>query len=162
MGITWFDLAALVPLAAILTFEVRQEFGRGLLDTLATLIALYFAARLAVPVGWRLDLWTTPNANTALTFCGLFVLLLLLGLLASRFAHRIIRLSVDQFDPLFGVIFGLAIALMAGHALMTAAWEFHGGFLPDYLADSRLGSELLNLHSLRQVVGSMQQMVLNR
>jgi uncharacterized membrane protein required for colicin V production len=159
MGFTWFDFGAIFPFAAIVAFETRQEFGRALLDALAALLALYLAARFTDPVSVGFTLTAPAHVNTAVTFGALFVVFLILGLTASRFAHHFTRLTVERFDPVFGFVFGLAIAVIVGHGVVSVIWEYYEGSPPPLVARSWAANELLNLHTLRGVVGSVQQIV---
>lgn len=162
MSVTWIDIVILLPLVGIVAYEVRQEFGRALLDCLATLLALYFAARLTGPAGEFVSLSPNPTTSAALVFMMLFVALLVAGLFASRFMNRFARLSVDQFDPLFGTLFGLAIAVMVGHAAVSVVWDYYGGVPPAAVAGSHLTHELLDLGALRTLAGSVEQVVQNQ
>jgi uncharacterized membrane protein required for colicin V production len=162
MRFSWYDAIVLVPLLAIVIFEMRQEFGRGLLDTLAALIALYLAASWAAPAAPTLFLSADPSRNVAYSFLVLFGILLLLCCLASRFLHKMVfQISVDQFDPFFGLVFGLAVAVIIGHSVTSGLYGCYPSATPAYLSNSLLANELLSLRSLREIVGQLQHVVQN-
>ncbi len=157
----WYDVLALVPLIGILVFETRQEFGRGLLDTLAAAFAFYIAHRCYPVVADALRLSSDYWANSAIAFGSLFVFLLAIGLLTSRALNRQFRMSYDQYDPAFGAVFGLALALVVGHGFTTTLWEYHGGSAPRYLAESRVADELASFRALKNAAGEVHHAMLD-
>ena len=157
---TPFDGLVLLILAGILFFEARQEAGRALLDTLATILALHVTAASAAPLtgllGWRV----MPDTEVSPALFGLlFALLWGLGMLLSRYLHSRTRWSMDHLDPVFGFGFGLVIAVAVGHTFTDTAARvalLHHGTLPPYLAQSCLVEELGSFRSYHYVLNAFQ------
>ena len=152
----WFDGVVVLSVVGLIAWEMRQEAGRSLFDTVAALGAAHLAGMAAVPataaLKWR-PLPGTEASPLALGLC--FVALLALGLCASAMIHRQTRWTMDQFDPCFGMVFAFLIAFSIGHVFTeTAAGmaiEKHG-HVPEYLSNSFLGEELRSFRSYNYVL----------
>lgn len=161
MNLTWFDALLFVPLAAVVVFETRQEFGRGLMDTLAAGSALFFASSWSSPLADYLPMGRDGYASAALAFVLLFAVLLVGGIFLSRIVHQQFRMSLDQFDPVLGVVTGLAVAFIVGHALSSTLLEYHGGMSPTWLSESWLVDEFVNWRTLRAAADTVQALVVS-
>jgi uncharacterized membrane protein required for colicin V production len=160
MALTCYDCLIFLPLAIILVFETRQEFGRSLTDAFAALAALYLASAWVAPAAPVLRFSVSPDANYGITFLVLFALLLMFGLIGSRYLNAtVFQVSMDALDPLFGAVFGLALAIIVGHAVTYGMTAYYGVVTPDFLANSPLADELLNLRWVHSAAGSVQHFV---
>lgn len=156
----WYDVALLAPLLAIVAYQMRQRFSRGLLDAGAAGAALYLASCWAPAAAPALRLSLDACANAAYTFLALFAFLLLGLLLASRFVEQLMfQLSLDAFDPLVGFVAGAAAALIVGHAVTSGLMVYYGAYPPEYLTHSPVATEILDFRVLRHVAEPLQQMV---
>ncbi|MFN3652175.1 MAG: hypothetical protein ACK47B_21570 [Armatimonadota bacterium] len=158
---TWFDGLLLLGVAATVAYQMRQEAGRTMLDTVAAVAAAHFSRVIAPTVtvwlGWKaLPGWDSSPVLQALCFA-----LLLAGLLlASRVLHRQTRWTMDQFDPVFGLVFALVTAAVVGHSvadLWAGIAVARTGQVPDYLASSLLGEELRSFHSFHAAVNAIRR-----
>lgn len=156
---TMFDVMILVPVLALLLFELRQEAGRGVLDATVTVAAIQLA-KLYAPaatslVGWE-PLARSSTAPGMYALC--FGLFWVLGLAFSRLMHSRTRWSMDQFDPLFGAVFGVVVAVSVGHVLADvmaqAAIQRHG-HLPEYFQSSWVAEELRSFRTYNYVLDTM-------
>src|SRR5687768_7676421 len=148
---TWFDMLLFLAVAALVLLEVRQEAGRALLDTLATLAAIHLAGRHAPAVTGALGWAPLPGTEVSPLAYGLcFGVLWAGGLAVAFYLHRHTRWSMDHFDPVFGLAFGLLIAVTVGHVTtdVTARMAImkHGA-LPGYLQESCFADELRSFKS---------------
>lgn len=153
---TWFDLLFVVLVLAVVVWEARMETGRALLDTVAVLAAMQFsrgpAAHLTEALNWR-PLPGSPMSPLALLI--VFSVLLVGGLLLSKFLHRHARWSMDQFDLLFGVALGLVMAVALGHQVadITARLVIEKqGYLPEFFQNSLVADELRSFRTYHNVV----------
>src|SRR5437764_6928035 len=132
MALTWHDVFLFVPLAVVVVFEARQEFGRSLADALAGLAAFFLAAAWLDQAATTLRFSVSPDANYGITFFVLFTVLLVLGLVASRYLNAtVFQLSLGTLDPPFGAVCGLAFAIIIGHALTFGITLYHGAATPE-------------------------------
>jgi hypothetical protein len=153
---TGFDLLLVVLVLAVVAYESRMETGRSLLDTMAVLVALQFSRGFAVhltPLLGAKPLLGTEFSPLALAFS--FGILLVAGLLASKYLHRNVRWSMDQFDLIFGVALGLVLAIALGHGVTDVVAHFaiqKYGYLPAYFHNSLVADELRTFHTYHYVV----------
>ncbi len=157
---TWYDGLVLVLFLGLVAWETRQEAGRALLDTVATLAALHMTTEYAPHATALLRL--QPLAGTqmapgaqALCFLGFWSL----GLLVSAQLHRLTRWSMDNFDPVFGMVFGLVVAIGVGHAFtdITARMMIQRhNHLPAYMRESLLSEEFRSLRTYHYVLNACQ------
>lgn len=155
---TWFDGVVLAIVAVIIFVEMRQEAGKALLDTVATLAAAHFSQLLAAPatlmLGWRPLPGTETNpVAQAMCFLGLWVV----GLGLSWLVHRYTRWTMDNFDGVFGLAFALVISATLGHVLSDVVTEqavLKHGHVPQYLSRSCFADELRNFRSYHYVINT--------
>lgn len=153
---TWFDLLLVVMMLGVVVYESRMETGRALLDTVAVLAALQFARGFAAYLTPVLGIRPLPGTEFSPSALGLaFGILLVVGLLASKYLHRNVRWSMDQFDLIFGAGLGLVLAVALGHGVMDVVAHFaiqKYGYLPPYLHNSLVADELRSFHTYHYVV----------
>lgn len=153
---SWFDILMVVIALGVLIRSMTQEAGRGLMEAIATLVAAHFSALIAVALtsalGWR----PAPGMDASPPLYALsFALLLAAGLALSKLLHGQTRWSMDNFDFLFGIVFGLVVVVSAGHAVtqITAGWVARpDGTLPEFLQNSCLADELRSFRSYHYVL----------
>jgi hypothetical protein len=157
---TWFDVLVLLGVVVLVLFEAQQEAGRGLLDAVATVVAVHlgkvFAPALTEALHWK-PLPGTEASPLAQGVC--FVGFWIVGLLVSGFVHRQTRWSMDNFDLFFGVAFGLMIAIAVGHVTtdVTARTAImKHGTLPAYMQNSFMADELRSFRSYHYVLDTFQ------
>jgi len=157
---TGFDAILILMAVAILLYEVRLDAGLGLLDAVATLFAAH-GSRLAAPLVTEVLRWKPfPGTELSPLAQGItFLVLWVAALAVARLLHRQTRWSMDQWDPAFGLVFGLIIALTAGH-ITTAVVGSHEMMvhrkLPGYFANSLLGEELRSFPTYHYVVDTLR------
>ena len=87
--------------------------------------------------------------------CVLFSVLLVVGLGVSRLLHKHSGWSLDRFDPVFGVVFGLVLAGIVGHTLsdVTARMTMRpNGREAHFVASSSLAQELRTFSAYHDVI----------
>jgi hypothetical protein len=157
---TWFDLVALLFAAIIIIFEARQEAGRGLLDTIATLVAVHLTRHWS-PLLSDLLRWPplpgTDASPWAYALC--FGILWSAALLVSRWLHRQTRWTMDTYDAAIGAAFGLLIAATAGHVVVESIARVTMasiGELPDCLRNSCFAEELRSFRTYHTVMNILE------
>ena len=157
---TWIDVLVLVMIVGLIVFEARQETGRALLDTVATIVAVQLST-LYAPMATQWLKWKplggTGVSPAAQGLC--FLVAWGLGLLLSRWLHSQTRWSMDNFDLVFGTAFGIMIAIAAGHVTTDVgarmAIQKHG-HLPSHYANSYMAGELRSFRSYHYVINTFQ------
>jgi uncharacterized membrane protein required for colicin V production len=159
MSAGWFDLMLAIVLVGIVAIEIRQGMARGLLDTLAAAASLFLAATFALP----LSDWLHPGAGGAsgsvVTFLVLFGLLMALGCTLGRMvSHLWLHFTPDMFDPMFGALAGMALAVIIGDTLTASLYIYYGDGTPSFLAHSQLAGTLRHLPSFPLVASALSQL----
>ncbi len=153
---TWFDGLILLVGLAVVAWEVRQEAGRSLLDTIAVLGAAHCSSQYGPAVTRMLHWKPLPGTETspgAQILC--FFAVLALGLWIGRTVHCQLRWSMDQFDWMFGMAFAVVITVTAGHLLTDVVARqaiLANGALPEYFDSSLLAEELRSFRSYHYVL----------
>lgn len=153
---TWFDGLILLIGLAVVSWEMRQEAGRSLLDTIAVVGAAHFSSQYGSLVTRVLHWKPLPGTETspgAQALC--FFAALAFGLWIGRIVHSQLRWSMDQFDWMFGLAFAVVITVTAGHLLTDVVARqaiLASGTLPPYLDSSLLAEELRSFRSYHYVL----------
>ncbi len=160
MNIGWFDILTVSVMLGVVAYEMRQEFGRALLDMALLLAAVYVSRSVAPWAGGAVQVSADAGINETVVTGGLFLVLAVLGILFSRFLHRCSRWTMDQFDPIFGVAFGLVTAIVVGHSLthfMAGVTSVPGAGPPPYLSQSVVAQELVSFRSYHFLVDTLER-----
>ena len=158
---TWFDGLILLIVAAVCIYELRQEAGRSLLDAMGTLLAVHVTDLYSPHLGAALH-WKAPHGmeSSPQAYLLLFVPMFLLALTLSFLAHRNLRWSLDQYDPVFGMALGLCAAIALAHVASDMAMRsalVANPKLPQYLANSLFAEELRTFPTYHRVMAVLMQ-----
>src|SRR5437867_3102723 len=123
MSVTWFDLVLALVLVGVVAIEIRQGMARGLMDTLAAAAAIFLAVPFAGPVAHWIHFGVSGTAGSALAFLVLFTVCLAMGWVLSRTVGELwLNFQPDMFDPMFGAVAGIALAVIIGHTLTAGLY----------------------------------------
>jgi hypothetical protein len=150
---SWIDALVLLCIGGIAVLQARLEFGQGIWNLAATLAAARLSLALAPGLTAAAHWQPYPESNISplahgLCFLGVWGALLL----AARLVHRQTRWSLEQYDPLVGVAFGLVIAVVAGHTLIDVSARetlLAHGSLPPVIRNSAVVSELRSFSTVQ-------------
>jgi hypothetical protein len=149
----WLDIALALLMVAVVIFEGRQEAGRAMLDTVAGLGAYHLTHLYDEPMTQLFGLAGLPDSHAApMVQLALFAGLLGLGLFLARLLHKQSRWSMDRFDPVFGITFGLVLAALIGHTtadLTTRMTMAPNGVPAAFVANSNVAHELRTFSTYR-------------
>jgi hypothetical protein len=156
------DLALLLAVVVLIGWWARKEAGHALMDTAATLIALFASLHLAQGftegLGWR----PVPGTQmSAAAFALMFAATWGIGLVVSRAVHREKRWSMEAFDGIISTAFGVIGAVVVGHVLATVLAGVlitHHGALPPGFRQSLVSEELRSFRTVHQMVDTFHQM----
>ena len=149
----WLDVALMLLMVAVVVFEARQEAGRAMLDTVAGLGAYHLTHLYDQPLTQLLGMRGLPDSHAApMVQLALFAFLLGLGLVLARTLHKQSRWSMDRFDPVFGITFGIVLSALIGHTsadLTTRMTMAPNGVPAAFVANSNLAHELRTFATYR-------------
>jgi hypothetical protein len=133
--------------------EMKRGFGRAVFDLAALLLAIKIVWALHEPLSGAVHLVRDTCTNQAVLYALGFLItggaLVFLG----RLVHSATLVSTDVFEPILGGLCGLAIAIIASHALVqTIALGVGVDTVPVVIADSVLGTEFLRFDTYHRVV----------
>ncbi len=155
------DVALVLAALVIVLLHMRQDTGRSLLNAVAVIAAAAFCPVPAAALTRAARLMPFPGsevAPAARAIC--FLALCVTLLLGAMLLHRHTRWTMDQWDPMFGVVFGLLIATTTGHIVTDVIGStelMRNGRLPGYFAHSLLGEELRSFKTYRLVLSTFKQ-----
>ena len=149
----WLDVALALLMVGVVLFEARQEAGRAMLDLVAGLGAYHLTHLYDEPLTQLVGLKGLPDSQAApMVQLALFLGLLGLGLFLARFLHKQSRWSMDRFDPVFGITFGVVLSALIGHTtadLTTRMTMTPNGAPASFVASSSLAHELRTFSTYR-------------
>jgi hypothetical protein len=152
----WLDIVLVLLMVAVVVFEGRQEAGRAILDTVAGLGAYHLTHLYDEPLTQLLGLKGLPDSHASpMAQLALFAGLLGLGLILARLLHKQSRWSMDRWDPVFGIIFGLVLSALIGHTsadLATRMTMAPNGVPASFVANSNFAHELRTFSSYREFI----------
>jgi uncharacterized membrane protein required for colicin V production len=153
---TWFDGVLVLLILSVAFWEMRQDAGRALLDAIATIVAIQLTAHYAAPFAARLGLpLTGGEAPPHFVLC-FFLGLLVAGLLLSYLGHRKTQWTLEQYDPVFGLAFGLVMAAGLAHVVAGVGARLgasgHPPQPPAYVRNSLLAEEFRSFRTYHAVL----------
>jgi uncharacterized membrane protein required for colicin V production len=154
---TWFDIVALLLIALIAWMESIRGFGRAVFDFVGALIALKVSTFVAKPLADAVPL-LQPEANAEAFWVGaVFVLLIVLIVVATKFIYETTLLSLDVLDPVVGGLLGLASGIIVAHLFIRIMLTAYGGTdFSKLVQDSFIGQELIAFRTYHTVVTALQ------
>ncbi len=154
---TWFDAVALLLIIGIAWMESLRGFGRAVFDLVGALIALKVSTFAAKPLASAAPILQPDASAEAFWMGAVFLLLVILVIIATKFIYETTLLSLDVLDPLVGGVLGLASGIITAHLflrVMLAAYvdtEF-----AKVIQASFMGQELIAFRTYHIVVTALQ------
>ncbi len=148
------DAVIVIMIAAIVVIETKRGFGRVIFD-FAALFAAARAASIAAPTAaGAVHLAKDAPANEAIWLAMLFVILGCALVYVGKVAYDHTQISLDLFDPMFGGVAGVGVAVTVAHVLLCAlAISSNVGVSPpEVLAGSTLGMEFYRFGAYHQMM----------
>ena len=154
---TWFDGIALVLIMLVAWLESVRGFGRAIFDFVGSLIALKIATFAAKPLAASVPL-LQPEANSEAFWMGaVFVLLVVLIIVATKFIYETTLLSLDVLDPVVGGLLGLASGIVVAHMFIRVILTAYSGTdFANLVMDSFVGQEIIAFRTYHIVVTALQ------
>jgi len=145
-----------VPLA-----QLKRGFGKAVFDLAALLLAVYTSSTLLEPLAGAVKLAADPSINEAAVYATSFVVIGGVLMLVGKLLYERTLVSVDPFEPFFGGICGIAIAIILCHVgVRSLALGAGPDAVPPVIANSAMGTEFLTFetyHRLLEVLYSFDR-----
>ena len=105
---TWFDAVVFILVGAVAWLESNRGFGRAIFDVIGAIVVLRITISLAGPLAHAIPLSQAEGTSQAIWLVGVFVVLIALVVIGSRFLYETTLLSLDVLDPVVGGALGVA------------------------------------------------------
>lgn len=156
---TWFDVVAILLIAVIAWLESIRGFGRAIFDFVGGLIALKISI---VASGWlaeAMPLMESEASAEAFWMVMIFIVLVVLIVIATKFIYETTLLSLDVLDPIVGGVLGFASGVVVAHVFLRAMLAAYAdtGFANTVL-NSFMGQEIVQFRTYRYVVQALQNL----
>jgi hypothetical protein len=154
---SWIDVVAFILIIGIGWLQSIRGFGRALFDTIGALIALKVATFAAQPLATAAPLLGKDASSEAFWMAAVFVLLVVLILIATKFIYETTLLSLDVLDPLVGGVLGIVCGIITAHlflrVLLTA---YVGTDFAQTISSTFVGQEFIEFRTYHIVVTALQ------
>ncbi len=156
---TWFDIVVFLLLAVVVWLESNRGFGRALFDAIGAVVVLKLSTTVSHTLATALPLSQAEAANDAIWLAGVFVILMVLVVLASRFLYETTLLSLDVLDPLVGGMLGVVSGLIVAHIFLRVMLLAYGDSeSARILMQSFAGQELIQFRTFHMVLTALQNL----
>lgn len=156
---TWYDVIAVLLIALIIWLESHRGFGRALFDFIGAVIALKVSGYVAGPLAESVPLAESRGTTEAIWMVGVFVVLVALVVIGSRFLYETTLLSLDVFDPLVGGLLGAASGMLLAHVFLKMLLLSYGeSEVAKVLLGSFVGQELLKFRTFHIVLNTLSNL----
>ncbi len=156
---TWFDVVAILLIAVIAWLESIRGFGRAIFDFVGGLIALKISL---VASGWlaeAMPLMESEASAEAFWMIMIFVVLVVLIVIATKFIYETTLLSLDVLDPIVGGVLGFASGVVVAHVFLRAMLAAYADTaFAHTVQNSFMGQEIVQFRTYRYVVQALQNL----
>jgi len=138
----------------------RRGFGKVVFDFVALLIAIRIVPLIVPKLSKSIQLMGDAQANEAVWFAGLFVVVGMLLLFVGKIAYDSTLISLGTFDLALGGVLGLGLVVIIGHAItksLVIAASISGA-PPEILLESKLGMEFYQFVIYHEVIEFMSSL----
>ena len=155
----WIDVVALLMIVTIAWLESVRGFGHALFDLVGALIALRVAIFLSAPLADAAPVMQPPAQAEAFWLATIFLILIALTIIATKFIYDSTLLSLDVLDPVVGALCGLASGIMVAHILLRMVHVAYADTeFAQVLMDGFMAKELLEFRSYHAFVTALQNL----
>lgn len=156
---TWFDVVAILLILLIAWLESLRGFGRAIFDFVGGLIALKVASFAAPPLAEAVPLLQPESHAEAFWLSAVFLLLVVLIIIATKFIYETTLLSLDVLDPVVGGLLGCASGVIVAHVFIRILLLAYGSTdFGTVVLNSFMGQEVILFRSYHNVVESLQNL----
>jgi uncharacterized membrane protein required for colicin V production len=154
---TWFDAVALLLILVIAWLESIRGFGRAVFDFVGALVALKVATFAGKPLAAAVPLVQSEASTEAFWIGAVFVLLVVLIIVATKFIYETTLLSLDVLDPVVGGLLGFASGIVVAHVFVRVMLTAYAGTdFATLVQNSFVGQELITFRTYHIVVTALQ------
>ena len=156
---TWFDAVAIVLIIVIAWLESMRGFGRAIFDFVGGLIALRVSIFVAGPLARAVPLMQSEASGEAFWMAMIFVVLVVLIVIATKFIYETTLLSLDVLDPVVGGILGAASGIVVAHLFLRVMMAAYADTaFAHTVLNSFVGQEIVAFRSYHHLVQALQNL----
>lgn len=156
---TWIDAVAILLVIGIGWLQSIRGFGRAVFDTVGALIAMKIATFAATPLATAVPLTSSEAGAEACWMAAVFVLLVILIIIATKFIYETTLLSLDVLDPAVGGILGVVCGVITSHIFLRALLIGYAGTdFAKTVMNTFVCQELVQFRTYHLVVTALQNL----
>ncbi len=154
---TWMDAIALVLIVVVGWLESVRGFGRAIFDFVGCLIALKIATFVAGPLAGAAPLLQPEAMAEGFWIAVVFLILVVLIVIATKFIYESTLLSLDVMDPVVGGLLGVGSGIIVSHIFLRVLMTAYGGTdFAKIVLGSFVGQELIAFRTYHIVLTALQ------
>lgn len=156
---TWFDIVVLLLVASVAWLESNRGFGRAIFDVIGAIVVLKIATFAAHPLGLAFPLSRVAGTSDAIWLVTVFVALMVLVVIGSRFLYETTLLSLDVLDPVVGGLLGAISGMIISYVFLRTMLLVYGDSqAANVLLGSFVGQELIKFRTFHTVLTTLQNL----
>ncbi|MFB3882287.1 MAG: CvpA family protein [Armatimonadota bacterium] len=154
---TWMDAIALVLVVVVAWMESVRGFGRAIFDFVGCLIAVKVATFVAGPLAGAAPILQAEKTAEGFWIAAVFVVLVVLVIIATKFIYESTLLSLDVLDPVVGGLLGVGSGIIVAHVFLRVLMTAYGDTeFAKIVLGSFVGQELIAFRTYHRVVIALQ------
>ena len=154
---SWIDVVALLVVVLLAWLESIRGFGRAIFDFVGALIALKIATFTAKPLAEAAPLLQPEGHAEGLWMAVVFLVLVVLIIIATKYIYETTLLSLDVLDPVVGGLLGAGSGIIVAHLFLRVLLATYADteFAKVVLA-TFMGQEVIAFRTYHHVVTVLQ------
>ncbi len=156
MRLNWVDL---LTIGAVATGAAVQ-FLRSIRDfSLIFYETIFFIAALLATVRWFFTLHNWLTIPPVAAFAGIFVVLIMVGILLATLTNQFLSFSLGPFDYFFGLLLGIVCGFVFGHAMLRTVllgFSLTNPAVVEAVRSSWMASQVLYFGAFRELLGILR------
>lgn len=160
VGVNWVDLLVMMIVLLAVTIEMKRGFGRAFFDFATLIAALYLVSMFSDQASVSLQFFSDKASNSAFVYSVLVVVVGAICWFVGKLAYDSTLLSLEPFEQALGVVLGVGVAVVIGHAFTKtlALMGTVNGKLPDALLHSSFGMEFYDFKTYHNVIAFLSSL----
>jgi uncharacterized membrane protein required for colicin V production len=155
----WFDGVAILLIIVIAWVESMRGFGRAIFDFVGGLIALKVSIFVSRPLAEAAPLMASEAGGEAFWMAMVFLILVVLIVVATKFIYETTLMSLDVLDPVVGGILGVASGCVVAHLFLRVMLAAYADTdFANVVLHSFVGQEIIAFRSYHRVVQGLQNL----
>ncbi len=156
---TWFDAVAILLIIAIAWLESIRGFGRAIFDFVGALIALKVSMFASAALAGAVPLMESEAGSEGFWMAIVFMVLVILVVIATKFIYESTLLSLDVLDPIVGGVLGVASGVVVAHVfLRVMVTAYADTEFANVVLNSLMGQEIVRFRTYHLLVTALHNL----